>query len=92
MALDSNGVAYVVFRDNIHTDKASVMWYTGGNWEILGASGFSSGYSYEHAIALDSNNKPYVVYQDGSNSSKLTVQVYSGGSWAPLGMPGFTSQ
>ncbi len=89
IAIDSNNVPYVVYRDGSPADpmggppatgaggKATVKKFDGTNWVDVGTADFSTGVANYTSIAIDSNNVAYVVYADGANSSKATVNNFS---------------
>jgi uncharacterized repeat protein (TIGR01451 family) len=95
LALDSNDVPYVAYKDGGTSNEATVMRYnTGTNtWETVGSAGFSAGQADFTSLALDSNDVPYVAYQDGGNSSKTTVMWYNAdaSAWQIVGIPGFSA-
>jgi hypothetical protein len=91
MAIDSIGTPYVVFKDFVHSGKATVMKYNGVMWEIVGASGFSAGEVEFTSIAIDRSGNPYVVYMDAANSNKATVNRFNGISWEIVGTAGFSN-
>lgn len=90
MVIDSIGTPYIVFKDLVHSGKATVMKYNGTMWEIVGAAGFSAGEAEFTSIAVDRFGNPYVVYMDAANSYKATVMKYNGITWETVGTAGFS--
>ena len=92
LALASNDVPYVAYRDAANGSKATVMKYDGSGWVPVGSAGFSAGTASFTSLALDSNDVPYVAYKDGANGNKATVMKYDSGSgWVPVGSAGFSA-
>jgi gliding motility-associated-like protein len=90
IAISNSGIPYVVFTES--NTEISVMRFTGGNWQVVGARSFSDNLSFSPQLALDANNVPYVAYldDDGMGSPpNLTVQRYDAGTgaWAKVGSP-----
>ncbi len=79
IAIDNNGVPYVVYKDNANSLKATVMKYSSGAWNLVGNAGFSTenAEASHTSIAIDSNCIPYVVYQKYSGSYKATVMKFA---------------
>ena len=59
--------------DSVNDIKATVMKWSGTDWENVGTPGFSAGYAYYTSIVTTSDGTPYVAYTDGANSDKVTV-------------------
>ncbi|MDD4304746.1 MAG: hypothetical protein PHG92_04690, partial [Patescibacteria group bacterium] len=98
LAIDDDNIPYVAYRDNINSDKITVMKYTGlggSGWEIVGDVGFSSGIGvrpifsdvYDISLVIN-NNVPYVVYSDAGDSYKAMVMKYNGLAWEEVGTTG----
>jgi hypothetical protein len=85
-----DGTPYVVYKDAWNGGKATVMKFTGDDWEPVGIPGFSPGSVNWPTIALDKNGTPYVAFVDSSSSSKATVMKFNGQSWEYVGGPGFS--
>lgn len=84
---------YFAYRDGSDSDKAKVMQYTAGAWNLLTGGAASTAGAYGMTIFYDSNFL-YLAYRDAPVSGKATVKRYSflaPGSWLPVGSPGFTS-
>ncbi|MEJ8304984.1 S-layer homology domain-containing protein [Saccharibacillus sacchari] len=91
LAIDGNGIPYVVYRDEANFNKATVMKNDGSGWAPVGIEGFSAGEVQEPSLALDSNGTPFVAYEDNANASKATVMKLDGSSWIPVGTAGFSA-
>ena len=98
LAIDDDNIPYVAYRDNINSDKITVMKYTGlggSGWEVVGDVGFSSGIGgrpissdvYDISLAID-DNIPYVVYSDAGGSYEAMVMKYNGLAWEEVGTTG----
>jgi hypothetical protein len=91
MALNGNGIPYIVFRDTYLNDhKVTVRKFEGGVWTNVGMPLFSEGSVSYTDIDFDSGNTPYVAYKDEAQSSKATVKKFDGANWITVGAPGFT--
>ncbi len=91
LALGSDDVPYVTYRDDANSRKATVMRYNGSAWVTVGSAGFSAGEIGYISLALDSANCPYVAYGDYANSNKATVMRYNGSAWETVGSAGFSA-
>jgi gliding motility-associated-like protein len=90
IAISSSGIPHVVFTES--NTEISVMRFTGGSWQVVGARSFSDNLAFSPQLALDADNVPYVAYldDDGMGSlPNLTVQRYNAGTgaWANVGTP-----
>jgi hypothetical protein len=90
VALDHNNVPYVGYADSSHPDnsgigKASVRRYdtSTGEWEYLGAPGFTSSGGLNMWLELDHADVPYIVYQ--LYHTALFVLRWNGSSWVQVG-------
>jgi hypothetical protein len=84
MAMNGAGVPYVVFSDNVVSDRVTVRRFT-SSWQNVGTTGFSSDYIDFPGpdISIDGANIPYVTYYNGGED-KVYVQKYTG-SWTTVG-------
>lgn len=63
---------------------------SGGAWQTVGGSFFSSTSVAQVPITIDSSGTPYLAYQDASNGNKATVMKYSGSAWVTVGAADFS--
>jgi DNA-binding beta-propeller fold protein YncE len=94
LAFSPNGTPYVAYEDYSHTDKATVMEYSGtgtSGWVTVGLPGFSANTATFESLAFSPNGTPYVAYRDAGNGQKATVMEYNGGSWVTVGSAGFSA-
>jgi len=90
LALDSNDIPYVAYRDSGTSRHATVMTFDGSNWVTVGSAGFSAGEARYVSIAIDNSDIPYVAYSDDANSGDATVMKFNGSSWVTVGSAGFS--
>lgn len=76
LAINSNNIPYIAYRDDVNNSKANVMKWNGTNWVNVGTPGFSAGTAYYPSLAIGPNDIPYVVYRDAVNLNKATVMKY----------------
>ncbi|MDD2965551.1 MAG: hypothetical protein PHU33_16530, partial [Bacteroidales bacterium] len=81
LAIDPDGVPYLVFKDGSNGGKATVKKYPGTNtasYSNVGSAGFTEGSVYNTCITIDASGTPYVFYQDYnySEGSYGTVMKY----------------
>ncbi len=87
----STNEPFVAFRDGGNSNKATVMKFSGGSWQNVGTSGFSTGEVLYTSLAFNpSTNEPYVAFSDASNLNKATVMKFSSGTWQVVGTAGFS--
>jgi len=79
------------FIDYSEGKKATVMYYNGTSWDVVGSKGISTGQANGMSLKIDSKDNLYLLYSDVSQSNKASVLKFNGSSWAPLGPAGFTS-
>ncbi|WP_017687535.1 S-layer homology domain-containing protein [Paenibacillus sp. PAMC 26794] len=91
LVFDRLGTAYIVYKDNVNGNKATVMKLISGEWQPVGLLGFTTGQAETLSLAFDSQNTPYVAYQDVDNDSKATVMKFNGSHWEVVGSAGFTA-
>jgi hypothetical protein len=87
IAIGSDDVPYVVYKDGSADGKATVMKYndTESAWEALGGAGISAGAADYTCIAIDSTGKPWIACKDGEAGGKATVLKWTGTAWEPVG-------
>ena len=90
-AISPNDIPYVAFRDEDESNDAlTVMKFTGNDWDLVGARGFSGDTAGSIDLAFDQNNVPYVAFSDHQASRKASVAKFNGTSWEFLGDRGFS--
>jgi hypothetical protein len=91
IAFSPSGEAYVAFKDDAHSGKASVMKFDGSNWVNVGIAGFSAGPAMYTSLAMSpSDGMPYVGFRDAGNDYKATVMKFNGTNWINVGNAGFS--
>ncbi|WP_417909235.1 hypothetical protein [Candidatus Electronema sp. PJ] len=90
LAVDSNDIPYVAYKDYANTDKAIVMRFDGTNWVQVGNEGFSAGEVWDTKLAIDKNGTPYIAYVDGANGYRSSVMRFDGTNWVQVGEAGFS--
>ena len=94
LAIDSNDIPYVAYRDGDNGGKVTVMKYENNTWEVVGTAGFSSSYIFYPSLAFDSNDIPYVAYaefQPNEYMTRTTVMKFNGNTWEVVGTSGFSA-
>jgi len=89
LAIDSQNIPYVAYKDNANSGYGTVMRYTGGTWQPVGSAGFTGVDATDITIGIDANDIPYVVHQDYDSSAAANAWRYSEGSWERVGSPNF---
>jgi len=92
IAVGSDKIPYVAYMDGAHSNKETVMKYTGSIWENVGEAGFSPEMALSTCLALDSNNAPVVVFADAINNCRATAMKFNGSNWKYIGAHGFSPE
>ena len=91
MAIDKNGIPYVVYQDWTTNYKTVVKKFTGSSWTEVGNIDH---FSYQETkIAINSNGVPFIAYQD-ETAGLIRVKKFSMGTWKDIGssaLPAATS-
>jgi hypothetical protein len=83
-----NGAPYLAYEDA--DDRAAVMEYTGGSWQLVGGAPASSGMAASDSLFVY-DGTPYVLCNDIKGG--LTVMEYTGATgWQPVGSPDFANE
>jgi hypothetical protein len=85
-----NGAPYLAYEDA--DDRAAVMEYTGGSWQLVGGAPASSGMAASDSLFVY-DGTPYVLCNDIKGG--LTVMEYTGTGatgWQPVGSPDFANE
>lgn len=90
LAIGSDNLPYVAYRDNAQSGKLTVKKFDGTNWVLIGSAGFTSSTVEKINLKLDSANHPVVGFKDNGNAGKATVMKFDGLSWNAVGTPGFS--
>jgi hypothetical protein len=86
-----NGIPYVAFQDQANGSRLTVKKYVGGNWELLGEAGFTTGEPQYPTLFLDGGNAYVAYYENTPTGSPAIVLKYDGNStWTPVGEPNFS--
>ncbi|MEI6815683.1 MAG: T9SS type A sorting domain-containing protein [Bacteroidota bacterium] len=93
IAIDNQGIPYIVFQDNANNYKATVLKFNNNSWAPLGLYGFSSMIASWTNLAIDNSGTPYVVFNqsDSLGVYGATVMKFNGNSWVTIGNPNFTN-
>ena len=87
----AGGIPYVAYENGISFGPASVMKYSGGNWQSLSDSiGATAQFT---SIAINpKNGYPYIVYSEYGHYNQAIVLKYDGTNWDTVGkLPYFTA-
>lgn len=90
IAITSDGIPYVAYKDITHSDKATVMVFNGSNWATVGSIGFSAGAADYTSLAIDQDFNLFVAYKDIANGGKATVMKFDGVNWVNAGTADFS--
>ncbi len=71
----------MIYTDNANGDKATVMRFNDGNWEVVGSAGFSAGVAFYTTIAFDSNDRLYVAYADSVYGFSGIMMKFMDNNW-----------
>jgi hypothetical protein len=88
LALDSAGVPYVAFQDNVSPFPISVMKFNGVSWVYLGGNVSDSVGRYP-TITFSPTGAPYVSFMD--TGGRATVKTFDGTNWNTIGPRCFSS-
>jgi hypothetical protein len=88
--VDSEGNAWVAFRDLDFGRKASVLRWNGSEWNYAGHRGISDGAAANQQIRIDPNDIPWIIYRDAENGFGTTVRKWDGSDWVPVGSQGLS--
>ncbi|MDY0089587.1 MAG: T9SS type A sorting domain-containing protein [Flavobacteriaceae bacterium] len=91
LAIDSNNIPYVAYRNLDGSSKITVMKFENNNWQVVGDAEFSLGATAYISLALDNNDVPYVSFRDGANAGKATVMKFENNNWQTVGEAGFSA-
>ena len=84
LAVDRNGVVYLLFAD-IEAEQRLTVWKFDGSWTRVGAQGFTPGPAYPDGIAIDPENRPVIAYREAEGENRLRVMRYDGSAWGMVG-------
>ncbi len=86
MAIDKNGIPYVVYQDWTDNYKTVVKKFTGSNWIEVGNIDH---YGNEPTkLAINNNGVPFIAYYD-ETAGKVQVKKFRTGNWMNVGDPDF---
>jgi hypothetical protein len=81
-----NGIPYLAYSDAAAGNMATVLYYTGTQWNVVGNRGFSGAAISSLSLALW-NGTPYVAFSDGGST---TVMSFNGSQWRAVGARQFS--
>lgn len=85
LALNNNGVPYVAYQDPSNGYKATVVKYSGSQWDTIGGLSISSDQALNLSLTVDKNSMPYVAYKNETSGGGITVYKYNGIKWDTVG-------
>lgn len=88
--VDSQGRAWVAFRDLDFERKSSVMIWDGEEWSYAGARGFSDGPASNQQLKIAPDGVPWIVYRDLDMERGTTVRRWTGTGWELAGSRGIS--
>lgn len=91
LAINSQGVIFVSFRESSQSERLQVIRYANGNWNYHGGPNVSSGTSLYPNIFITNNDTVLVAFKDISAGNKASVKKFNGTSWVNVGPAGFSS-
>lgn len=80
IAIDTNNIPYIAYRDFTNSGKLAVAKYNGTNWEV-DSTGISSDIAEFTTLDFDNNNVPFIAFRDNANSGRLAVAKHNGTNW-----------
>jgi hypothetical protein len=81
---------HFAFGDHAREQKATVMRWVAGSWELAGNAGFSDGTATSLKLAC-AGSTPYVAFMDSTRGDAATVMRLEGDSWVNVGSAGFSA-
>ncbi|TAG59028.1 MAG: T9SS C-terminal target domain-containing protein [Cytophagales bacterium] len=90
LAISSNGVPYVAYKDGANGEKTTVLSFNGTNWGTVGNAGISQARAFFQSLAISPSGVPYVAYYDEANRDKTTVLSFNGTNWGSVGSVGIS--
>ena len=78
-----NGTPYVAFEDGSNSNGATVKYFDGINWDLVGPPDFSNTAVGEINLVFN-NSTPYISFEDFS-AYMPSVMTYNGANWVYVG-------
>ncbi|MDY0089586.1 MAG: T9SS type A sorting domain-containing protein [Flavobacteriaceae bacterium] len=91
LAIDSNNMPYIAYKNLDGSNKITVMKFENNNWQTVGEAEFSLGAVAYISLAINSNDVPYVLFRDGANGGEATVMKFENNNWQFVGEAGFST-
>lgn len=91
LALDSNDVPFIAYRDLSNSGHIAVKKLNGDVWEYVDQAGLAAyiGQQYHPRILFDSSNNLYLGFTD--STLKVHIKKLNGGVWESVGPEFFTN-
>jgi hypothetical protein len=86
LAMNSEGIPYIGYYDEILNGRATVMRYNPQSkaWEGVGEAGFTPGRAVQSQIRFDANDQPHIIFIDGNQypNTLSMMRFQEGKGWS----------